>query len=59
MCELNPAHTKIFRLEAYTSRRDMTEEEFVKLVCEKLIEVEQQLNADFRFRFHIHETEEK
>jgi len=54
MCEINPKRKAFFRLEAVTSH-DMTEEEFVENVMEKLIRVENELNSDGRFRFHIHE----
>jgi hypothetical protein len=54
MCEINPKHAAYFRLEAFTSNPDMTAEQFTHQVMERLLQVEQQLNADGRFRFHIH-----
>lgn len=55
MCEINPKHSAFFRLEAFTSH-DMSEGEFVNEVAKRLFNVEQQLNADGHFRFHIHEV---
>lgn len=57
MCEINPKHKKFYRLEAFTSH-DMTEYEFEYAVAMKLVSIENQLNEDGRFRFHIHESEE-
>jgi hypothetical protein len=58
MCEINPVHTSIFRLEAFTSDSSMTFEEFENLIAQKLLEVEVELNKDMRFRFHIHREKE-
>lgn len=55
MCEINPKHTQIFRLEAFTSNYKTTREEFDREVRERLLEAEIRLNADGKFRFHIHE----
>lgn len=55
MCEINPKHSAFFKLEAFTSNPDMSEKEFTNEVMQRLFDVEQQLNADGRFRFHIHE----
>lgn len=55
MCEINPKHSAFFRLEAFTSH-DMTATQFIAEVMDRLIKVEQDLNADGRFRFHIHEA---
>jgi hypothetical protein len=55
MCEINPKHTQIFRLEAFTSNPKMTREEFDREVRERLLQAEIALNADGKFRFHIHE----
>ena len=57
MCEINPKHTRIFRLEAFTSHPDMTRDEFDAEVLKKVLDVEQVLNLDGRFRFHVHEME--
>lgn len=57
MCEINPKHKAFFRLEAFTSH-DMTEQQFTTEVMERLLNVELKLNADGRFRFHIHGAEE-
>ena len=54
MCEINPKHTLIFRLEVYTSNPTMTKEEFLQLVAERLIQAEQDLNKDGKIRVHIH-----
>lgn len=56
MCEINPKHTLIFRLEAYTSDPRMTKAEFERAVVEKLMKTEMELNKDMQFRFHIHEA---
>lgn len=56
MCEINPKHARYFRLEAFTSNPDMSEKEFEREVMARLFEIEQVLNADGRFRFHIHEA---
>lgn len=58
MCEINPKHTRIFRLEFFTSIPTMTQEEFDKIVIEKALVIEMAINADMRIRCHIHETEE-
>lgn len=55
MCEINPAHTIIFRLECFTSDRKMTAQQFVTQVMTRLLKAEMDLNADGKFRFHIHE----
>jgi len=57
MCEINPKHKAFFRLEAFTSH-DMTEDQFVEAVMTKLLTIEQKLNEDGRFRFHIHGADE-
>lgn len=59
MCEINPAHSAFFRLEAFTSHRDMTQEQFTHEVMTRLLEAEIKLNEDGRFRFHIHGEESK
>jgi hypothetical protein len=55
MCEINPKHSAFFKLEAFTSNPDMSKEEFTNEVMMRLFAVEQTLNMDGRFRFHIHE----
>lgn len=57
MCEINPKHKALFILEVFTTA-NMTREQFDVEVVERLLEVEQHLNASGRFRFHIHETNE-
>lgn len=57
MCEINPKHTLIMRLEVFTLHPTMTHEEFVARAMDKLLRAEILLNADGRFRFHIHEQE--
>lgn len=57
MCEINPKHAAYFRLEAFTSDPNMSTEEFTRGVMARLLQVEMQLNADGRFRFHIHADE--
>lgn len=56
MCEINPKHTKILRLEFFTSHPTMTEEEFEQIVAEKCLEAEMSINQDMRIRCHIHDT---
>ena len=56
MCEINPKHTKIFRLEFFTSL-NMTKEEFEELVIEHALEMESVANKDARIRCHVHEVE--
>jgi hypothetical protein len=57
MCELNPAHTLIFRLEVFTSDSSLSNEAFIQMVMERLLKAEQDLNADGAIRVHIHEAE--
>lgn len=57
MCEINPAHTLIMRLECFTSDSRMTSEQFTAEVMDRLLAAEMSLNADGKFRFHIHEEE--
>jgi hypothetical protein len=57
MCEINPTHTLIFRLEAFTSHPTMTSEEFTSEVMDRLLKTEMDLNADGKFRFHVHEAQ--
>jgi hypothetical protein len=56
MCEINPKHTKIFRLEFFTSNSSMTEEEFEAIVLEHALTMEQSANSDMRIRCHIHDA---
>lgn len=58
MCELNPKHTKILRLEFFTSHPKMTKEEFEKIILDKCLEMEMKANEDGRIRCHVHEMEE-
>jgi hypothetical protein len=56
MCEINPKYARYFKLEAFCSpASDMTEEEFEQEVLKRTFDAEQALNADGRFRFHVHE----
>lgn len=59
MCEINPAHTLIMRLEAFTSDRRMSKDAFEMEVGQRVMEAEQALNADGKFRFHVHSEEPK
>ena len=54
MCEINPKHTLIMRLEFFTSAPDMTREEFTQIVTEKCFNMEMKANEDMRIRCHIH-----
>ena len=56
MCEINPKHTKILRLEFFTSH-EMTELEFENIVAENVLGMEMIANASGRIRCHIHEVE--
>lgn len=56
MCEINPRHTKILRLEFFTSH-DMTPEQFENRVAHVVLEQEQLANMDGSIRCHIHETD--
>ena len=58
MCEINPRHTKIFRLEFFTSNPNATKEEFEQMVMERALQMEMMANADGQLRCHIHEVEE-
>jgi hypothetical protein len=55
MCEINPKHTKILRLEFFTSSPDMSEEEFLQIVANHAMVMEMKANEDMRIRCHIHE----
>jgi hypothetical protein len=52
MCAIYPKHEKHFTLSVFTSL-DMSEESFRELVCEKVVKIEMQLNADMRLRWHV------
>ena len=54
MCALNPKHSKVFRLEVFTSA-DIDEATFLELVRQKVVEAEVDLNIDMRLRWHIWE----
>lgn len=56
MCEISPKHTKILRLEFFTSH-PMTEAAFLDIVVDKVIGMEMKANEDGRIRCHIHEEE--
>jgi hypothetical protein len=56
MCETNPRHTKILRLEFFTSH-PMASTDFDNLVAVACLEMEQLANASGRLRCHIHEQE--
>jgi hypothetical protein len=55
MCEINPKHTKILRLEFFTSL-DMSEEDFLLIIARIALEQEMMANKDARIRCHIHEV---
>lgn len=57
MCEINPTHTIVLRLEFFTSHPTMTEDEFQKIVVEHALRMEMSANDDFRIRCHIHSEE--
>lgn len=57
MCEINPRHTKILRLEFFTSAPNMSAEEFEQIVAEKCLNMEMLANEDGRIRCHVHEQE--
>lgn len=55
VCEINPKHQMHFHLEAFTSDPNISVEDFVKGVLERVFKAEMALNADGKFRFHIHD----
>lgn len=57
MCEINPKRTKIFRLEFFTAGQ-VSDEEWNKLVLERLVQLEIAFNESMRVRVHIHEVVE-
>jgi hypothetical protein len=56
MCEINPKHTKILRLEFFTSHPTMTKEQFEKIVAQHCVKAEMDINKDMRIRCHVHEV---
>lgn len=57
MCEINPVHKKVLRLEFFTSDSRCTEEKFERLVAERALAMEMLGNARGDLRVHVH-TEE-
>ena len=57
MCEINPQYKKILKLEFFTSDRNMSYEEFEKIVASHALEMEMEANNDMRIRCHVHEME--
>lgn len=57
MCEINPKHKKIMRLEFFTSNPNTTQEEFEQLVAEKALAMEMLANMDGQLRCHVHEQD--
>lgn len=55
MCKLNPVREAKFTLEFYTSNRKMTDERWMELVYNKILEIEQELNKSGEIRVHINE----
>lgn len=53
MCEINPKRKEYYQLEFFTSH-DITDDEWNKIVIEKLLELEQAFNSDGRVRVHVH-----
>ena len=58
MCEINPKRKRFFQLEFFTSHI-ISDEEWEKLVLQRLLELEQSFNMTGRVRVHIHESTEK
>jgi hypothetical protein len=58
MCEIHPARKKFFRLEFFTSDKNMPETRWNELVIERIIELEQSFNRSGEIRVHIHEEHE-
>lgn len=56
MCEINPKHTKILRMEFFTSHPNMTAEQFERIIAERVVYAEQFINRDGMIRCHIHEA---
>jgi len=57
MCAINFKHKRRFVLMVYTSI-NMTEEEFNRLVSEKAINAEFDLNKDMRLRWHLEDIDQ-
>lgn len=57
MCEINPKHTKILRLEFFTSDRDMSKEKFNEIVAVTCLDMEVTANERGFLRCHIHEND--
>lgn len=54
MCEINPKHSKFFRLEFFTTK-PMTKDEWDKLIYSKVLEIEYEFNKSGEIRVHVHE----
>lgn len=60
MCEINPKHTKFYRVELFTSQ-PLSEAEWQGVALEvdiELVKFEQACNESGRVRVHVHETDE-
>lgn len=57
VCAINPKHAKTFRLAFYTSVA-MSAEQFERLVCERVLDLEALGNKRGDLRVHILEEEE-
>lgn len=57
MCEINPKHTKILRLEFFTSHPSMTKEQFENRIATIVLETEIGINERGDIRCHIHEND--
>ena len=56
MCEINPAHKAVFRLELFTSDSRLTEGHWRDIVHEAVLLAEMELNKRGHIRCHIHEV---
>jgi len=59
MCEINPKHKMIMRLEFFTSNPNLSKEGWEQLVAEKALAMEMLGNMDGQLRVHIHEVPPK
>lgn len=59
MCEINPRHTMIFRMEFFTSDPNISAENFQQLVAGMALGMEMKANESGMIRCHIHEMREQ
>jgi hypothetical protein len=57
MCAINPKQQATFGLRVSTVE-DVSAEKFMEAVMKKLLDAEQELNADGRQRWHVHTVDD-